>query len=391
MNQEIKTFINERIKKIQKYMNAENIDLVIISSPENVFYFSNFNPIIFSHPVFVVIEKETKLLVHCIRNNHAQDEGALDNIALYGKWGAHISLGMDPISAIKELVGTDKKTVAVECDYMSINIIEKLKTAINICDVKDIGHEIAMLKMIKDAYEINRIKEASELVDIGVGTAIEELSNGNTEAGACTEGQYKMRKLWQEKYPQYEVSGFGSSESAQIDSLVVWSMANERISYGCDCPKNYKPVSGDLVLPMSWGRISGYAAEIERSVIVGTVSDIRMKAYDAMLSARHTVFQIIKPGVLFEDLYKAAMSKFEDAGFGNILPGRCGHGIGLSTHEFPSLTTGNKIALEPGMIFTVEPGLMTKELGGVRHSDTVLVTNNGYEILTKLRNEKIII
>jgi Xaa-Pro aminopeptidase len=142
---------------------------------------------------------------------------------------------------------------------------------------------------------------------------------------------------------------------------------------------------------MSWGRIGGYAAEIERSVIVGGVDAMKEKAYDAMLAARQAVFALLRPGAVFEELYKAAMHQFEQAGFGSILPGRCGHGIGLSTHEFPSLATGNQIRLRPGMVFTVEPGLMTKALGGVRHSDTVLITGDGYELLTKLRNDKIVI
>jgi len=144
-------------------------------------------------------------------------------------------------------------------------------------------------------------------------------------------------------------------------------------------------------LPMSWARIGGYAAENERSVAVGELHALRRRAYDSMLQAREEVFTRLRPGILFEELYLAAMKVFEDAGFTSILPGRCGHGIGLSTHEFPSVTSGNKIRLEPGMVFTVEPGLMTKDWGGVRHSDTVLVTEDGYELLTKFRRDKITI
>lgn len=102
-------------------------------------------------------------------------------------------------------------------------------------------------------------------------------------------------------------------------------------------------------------------------------------------------FTMIRPGELFENLYLSAMEVFKTYGFGDILPGRCGHGMGLSTHEFPSVTKGNQLKLQPGMIFTVEPGLMSRDLGGVRHSDTVLVTESGYESLTKYRNDAIVI
>lgn len=393
MNNESYPFVCKRIEKMRLIMAEKSIDTIIVSSPENVFYLSNFNPIIFSHPAFIILHKQEEpyLLVHCIRHDHAQDEGAIKNIKLFGKWGDNVSLGMEPVDAIKSLIGNDSHCVGVEGDYISMNMLEKLKSSISIQRIIDISYDLKMMKIIKDAYEIARIRQAAELVDAGVEKAVEELEQGNSEAGACTEGQYKMRRLWQEKFSQYEVSGFGSSEGAQIDSLVLWCMANERIAYGCDCPQNYIPAQGDLVLPMSWARIGGYAAEIERSVIVGKVDSIRMKAYDAMLAAREAIFDVLRPGIAFEELYKTAMQQFENAGFGNILPGRCGHGIGLSTHEFPSLALGNKIALQPGMIFTVEPGLMSKALGGVRHSDTVLITEDGYEILTKMRRGKITI
>ena len=200
-----------------------------------------------------------------------------------------------------------------------------------------------------------------------------------------------MRMRWHEKYQQYEVSGFSNSETADIDTLVVWCMSNERLNYGCDCPTGYVPMPGDLTMPMSWARIGGYNVENERTVIVDHVNEERTRAYDAMLRARDSIFRMLRPGTIFEDLYFAAMKEYEDAGFGAILPGRCGHGMGLSSHEFPSVTKGNKAALAPGMILTVEPGLMSAQLGAVRHSDTVLITEDGFEFLTQSPRDKIII
>ena len=219
----------------------------------------------------------------------------------------------------------------------------------------------------------------------------EALNGGASEAQAATEGQYAMRQRWQERYQQYEVSGFSNSETADIDSLVVWCMSNERLTYGCDCPTSYVPVPGDLTMPMSWARVGGYNVENERTVMVGQVNGQRASAYDAMLRARDRIFSMIRPGAVFEDLYLAAMEVYQDAGFGDILPGRCGHGMGLSSHEFPSVTKGSKLALAPGMIFTVEPGLMSVQLGAVRHSDTVLVTDAGFEFLTNSPRDQIII
>lgn len=393
MDKQVGSFINARLEKLRLVMAKKKIDTVIIARPENVFYFSNFNPIINSHPAYVIVslKKDACLLVHCIRNDHARKEGSIANVQLYGKWGANTALAMHAVDAMAVLMGDSPTCLGIEGDYASVNWLQEVHAKLNVTATCDIAGDIEMLKIIKDAYEIDCIRKSAELVDCGVETAISCLDAGAHEAAACTEGQYRMRQMWHERFADYEVSGFGSSEGAQIDSLVVWSMANERIAYGCDCPQDYSPKAGDLVLPMSWARIGGYAAENERSVAVGELDALRSRAYDAMLGAREKVFAILRPETSFEELYIAAMKVFEDAGFSAILPGRCGHGIGLSTHEFPSLTGGNQIRLKPGMIFTVEPGLMTKDWGGVRHSDTVLVTENGFELLTKARRDKITI
>ena len=83
-------------------------------------------------------------------------------------------------------------------------------------------------------------------------------------------------------------------------------------------------------------------------------------------------------------MYEEAATCFTTAGFGHILPGRIGHGIGASAHERLSINRGNKQKLKPGMVISIEPGLMDPDWGGVRHSDTVLITETGYEVLTKL-------
>lgn len=388
-----KTEVAARIAALKETMEKKGVDAAILARPENVFYYSAFNPILISHPAYVLVplKGEPCLLVHSIRHDHARQEGAIDNVALFGKWGANKALAADPFGAIKAILGDASLRLGIEGDYASVNWMRDLGQALLIGECVDLSHDIAMQKIVKDAWEIACCRKSGALVDAGVERAIAALDAGATEAEACTEGQYRMRKMWHERFQDEEVSGFGSSENAQIDSLVVWSMANERIAFGCDCPRAYVPEKGDLVLPMAWARIAGYAVENERTVIVGEVSGTRAKAYDAMLKARERIFERLRPGETFESLYLAAMDEYGKAGFGDILPGRCGHGMGLSTHEYPSVAKGNTIPLCPGMIFTVEPGLMTAAWGGVRHSDTVLITETGYESLTGFRRDKIVI
>lgn len=388
-----KDFLEKRIKKLISFMKENDIDVSVVSSPENVFYYSNFNPIIGSHPAFVIIKKtgEYILLVHCIRNAHAQEESFVNNILLYGKWGKNTPIALDYMDAIEIILKEKNLKIGLEKKFSSIEFCEKLGEKNKNSNFFDISKFISNEKIIKDEYEISCIKKAAFLTDIGVETAIEYLKKGYSEAEACTEGQYQMRKAWHKYFPDCEVSGFWTSEGGQVDSLVVWSMANERISYGCDCPIHYVPKDGDIVLPMAWARVNGYAAENERTIILKEENEFVNKAYLSVLKAREEVFKILKPGTSFEELYLAAEKVFIENGFKEILPGRIGHGLGLSTHEFPSLAKGNKLKLSPGMVFTVEPGLMSKDWGGVRHSDTVLITEDGFEFLTKLNRDKIVI
>lgn len=385
MSADCKEYVQKRLSKLKEKMSQGGIDAVILQKPENVFYFSNFNPVINSHPAMMVIplESEPYLLVHAIRCDHAREEGAISNIQLYGKWGGHRSLAMKPEDAVAMLVKGRHQRIGLELDHINTDLYHALSDVLQAESVVSVSEMVNMLKIVKDDYEIRQIRNAARLVDTGVSTAIEYLKQGYSEAEASTEGQYAMRKLWHKCFRDSEVCGFGTSEGGMVDSLHVWCLSNGHIAYGCDCPRHYCPQPGDLTLPMAWAKVNGYHAENERTIIIGELDSFKRNAYDAMLRARDSVFRILKPGTRFEELYAAAAQVYSDHGFGAILPGRIGHGVGCSAHEFPSLAKGNQIPLQPGMVITIEPGLMDKAWGGVRHSDTVLVTENGYEPLTK--------
>ena len=383
-----KHYIEQRTKNLQIFMNDRNIDVAIIAKPENVYYLSDFNPILNSQPAFVILFKdgESCLLVHSIRSDHAKTEGKISNIRLYGKWGNHRSLAMDPSDAIRKIVcqGNKKKfNLAIELDYLSVSLYNKVLNKLTVNNIVDISSFMDMQKIVKDDMEIERIRSAAVLVDVGSNTTIAYLKKGYNEAEACTEGQYAMRKMWHKKFPGAEVAGFGSSDGGVFDTLHCWCMSGSRIAYGCDCPIHHIPQEGELVLPMTWAKINGYYAENERTLYVKKMDNLQRKVFTTIMEARDRVCEIVKPGITFEELYLAAGNVFIKNGFGSIMPGRVGHGIGLSAHEFPSLIKGNLIQLKKGMVFTVEPGLMSSKWGGVRISDTILITDDGYEILTK--------
>lgn len=387
----VMTCVRRRLNVMQEYMQENRLDTVILYKPENVFYFSNFNPVLNSMPVFMIIPAsgESTLLVPCLRYAHALEEGAADRVVCFGKWGSAPSIAMDPADAIAKIVPGVPKRIGLELDSMDVSRYRAVCGRLSVEETISVSESISKMKIRKDEYEISRIRRSAFLVDAGVEKAIACLRDGACEAEACTEGQYVMRKHWQEKFPDSEICGFGTSEGGMTDSLQMWCLSNERIAYGCDCSRSYVPQDGDVVLPMAWAKVDGYHAENERILSCGELQGTRRCAVDAILEARRAVFDLLRPGTAFCDLYQTAMQIFREYGFGDILPGRIGHGVGNSAHEFPSVSGENHLLLEAGMVITVEPGLMDASWGGARHSDTVLITKDGYERLTKLDNGRL--
>jgi Xaa-Pro aminopeptidase len=134
---------------------------------------------------------------------------------------------------------------------------------------------------------------------------------------------------------------------------------------------------------MSYHRINGHAAECERTFFLSEPSFKERELFGHMMEARRRALAMVKAGVICDDVDKAAMDYLKEQGFGDNLLHRTGHGIGLGNHEGPWVAEGSGLVLEKNMIISIEPGIYLPEVGGFRHSDTVLITNDGYELLTK--------
>jgi Xaa-Pro aminopeptidase len=139
---------------------------------------------------------------------------------------------------------------------------------------------------------------------------------------------------------------------------------------------------GDVLVTGAGAPVWGYGSELERTMIIGKPSDDQRRFFDHMVALQDTAFEAIKPGIPCSDVDYAVRAYFEDH---NLMPywkHHVGHTIGLRYHEGPFLDRGDSTIIKPGMVFTVEPGLYVPELGGFRHSDTAVVTEEGLEIMT---------
>ena len=131
-----------------------------------------------------------------------------------------------------------------------------------------------------------------------------------------------------------------------------------------------------------FGTGHGYNAELERALVIGTPTDQMRRLFDHMVAAQQVAFDALRPGVTCADVDTAVLAYFEEHGLFPYWRQHTGHAIGLRNHEAPFLDVGDLTPVEPGMVFTIEPGLYDAEIGGFRHSDTVAVTEDGIDILT---------
>jgi Xaa-Pro dipeptidase len=140
---------------------------------------------------------------------------------------------------------------------------------------------------------------------------------------------------------------------------------------------------GEIML-IDFGTTSeGYVSDITRTFIVGGEPQPRLREiYEIVQAANEAGREAAKPGVPCQEIDRAARKVIDDAGYGSYFIHRTGHGIGLEGHEEPYMVEGNEQLLEPGMTFTVEPGIYIPDFGGVRIEDDVVITEDGSESLT---------
>jgi Xaa-Pro dipeptidase len=154
-------------------------------------------------------------------------------------------------------------------------------------------------------------------------------------------------------------------------------------------PTIRRPVDGELQWTVIWTAVDGMHAENERTVAIGLIDSERRRAFETVLEIRDEVLPHLRPGVSCAEVYDVARQGYLRRGYGDHLPGRIGHGLGLGPHEQPSLGPHDDLVLEPGMTVTIEPNLRVPSFGGVQHSDSVLITEAGPELLTTTRRDLI--
>ncbi|MDZ5712463.1 M24 family metallopeptidase [Jeotgalibacillus haloalkalitolerans] len=348
------------IEKIQAYLKDEQIDCAFLTSTENVTYTTGFR----SDPherwlaVYIPADGDAILICPGMEVEDARGAGWEGSIIGYSDTESPLELLKAGVSGFKR--------VAIEKNHLTVERLELFHQVFGECQVHAAEHMMNDMRVIKSDEEVTLLKKAAELADFAIETACSELEEGRTELEVLAKVEYELKKK-------------GITEM----SFSTMVLTGENASSPHGTPGDTRIKKGDLVLFDLGVVYKGYCSDITRTVAFGEISDQQQEIYKTVLKAEMTALEMVKPGVKSSDLDLAARKVIEDAGYGDYFPHRLGHGLGLNVHEYPSITSESDIVLKKGMTFTIEPGIYLPGVAGVRIEDDVLVTENGYETLTK--------
>jgi Xaa-Pro aminopeptidase len=232
----------------------------------------------------------------------------------------------------------------------------------------------------KSEAEVALIRESARWCEHAHRLLQEYSAPGATEAAASLraghEATLAMHEALGSAYGGQQSSSDGVSAGyrGQIGRRSAWAHA---VSH------NVEFREGDVLVSETSAPIWGYNAELERAMVIGSPTDEMRRLFDHTVAVQQVAFDALRPGVTCADVDDAVLRYFAAHDLMPYWQQHTGHAIGLRNHEAPFLDVGDRTTIEPGMVFTVEPGVYSSGVGGFRHSDTVLVTQDGIDILTQ--------
>lgn len=355
----------DRVKKLIERMNEENLEQILVTSPSDIFYLTGkwFHPGERMLALYISSQGNHKFIVNKL-------------FPIYEDLGVEILWYTDvenPITLLSTIVDKNK-TLGVDKNWPSHFLIKLIQNNIGKSFVNS-SPILDRLRMIKDEEEINLMRKSSEINDKVMLELWNVLEEGKSE-------KY-YANLLKEIY-----EGFGANEFS-FSPIIATSPngADPHHGSGNDILKKGQSIVLDI-----GGVYESYCSDMTRTIFFKKEPSKRhAEIYNVVKNANQSAIDIVKEGVKFSDIDKAARSYIENAGYGEFFTHRTGHSIGIEDHDFGDVSSINDDIVKEGMIFSIEPGIYLKDDIGVRIEDLVLVTKDGCEVLNKVSKEITII
>jgi Xaa-Pro dipeptidase len=236
---------------------------------------------------------------------------------------------------------------------------------------------IESMMVRKSAAEIALIRESARWCEHAHHLLQEYSRPGATEAEASLRAGHEATLAMLQ-----ELSDNGQQGSSDGVSAGYRGQIGLRSSWAHAVAHNIEFKVGDVLVTETSAPIWGYNAELERGMVIGPPTDEMRRLFEHTVAAQQAAFAAFRPGVTCAEIDGAVMRYLEQHDLQRYWRQHTGHAIGLRNHEAPFLDLGDHTPIEPGMVFTIEPGLYDSAIGGFRHSDTVAVTEDGIDVLT---------
>lgn len=374
-----------RIASIRQNLNEREMDAIILFYPPRIEYLSGFSHVSTERPMALVVPVDGDLgvLIPQLEQEHVRKSPLIEHVKAYPEYPAGAS-GKHPIEHLGDLLremGIASKNLAADRDgYTDINgYVGPGVSKVVSGKVTEAPEIVDKLRQVKSETEIQMVREscvwgnyAHRLLQEYMAVGVTEIE---TSLAATAEATQVMLQALGRAYASH---GRGLRNVPVSASFIAGS--NTALPHGLRSEKGLLP--GDAIITGASANVGGYKSELERSMVVGEPTPEFRRYFDAMIVAQDAGFSALRPGHRCSDAEAEVVRAFEDMGMKEFMRHHTGHGIGVEGHEQPFCDLGDDTMIEPGMIFSVEPGLYVPGVAGFRHSDTIVITEDGCELLT---------
>ncbi len=270
-----------------------------------------------------------------------------------------------------QALSLDGKRIGVEPRQLRLLEFRYVQNSAPEADYPDASQVLSELRLRKDKAEVEAMRRAVKIAQDALEATIPSFKIEMTEKALAAELVTQLLRHGSD--PELPFAPIVSSGP---------NAANPHAS-----PSNRKLQAGDLLV-VDWGAAcDGYISDLTRTFAVGEVDGEYRKIHKIVQEANAAGRAAARPGVPCAAVDKAARDVIEQAGYGEYFTHRTGHGIGMEGHEEPYMRGDNMQLLEPGMAFTVEPGIYLPNRNGVRIEDNVVITETGADVLSDMPRE----
>ncbi len=353
----------QRRKRVAAGLHERKLDALLVSLSPNLRYLSGFTG---SNGALLVLPGKSILFTDPRYQIQAAQESTCQIRILKGP----LVLGLH--AAIVKL---GVKRIGYEPARMTCDFYEALHSRLSLrASLEPVRDWIEELRMVKSDAELALIRRSVDTNSRAFEQTIARIKPGIKEQDLAAELEYRMRRLGAEK-PSFE--------------SIVASGARSALPHAQ--PTAARLTTGDLVVVDMGAFQEGYASDMTRMLSVGPPGAKAKRLYRAVLEAQLAAIDAVRPGAATARIDSAARRVLKAHGLDREFLHSTGHGLGLEIHEPPRLGKRDKMRLQVGMAITIEPGAYLEGFGGVRIEDTVVVTENGCEILTPTSKELYIV